>query len=52
VVAYLAMAVNSYEYFFAPPVVTEILIAVCLGLAWMSAGARAGAENAVPATAR
>jgi len=42
-VAYLAMAVNSYEYFFAPPVVTEILIAVCLGLAWMSAGARARA---------
>ena len=47
VVAYLAMAVNSYEYFFAAPVVTEVLIAACLGLAWMSAGARtrAGAES-------
>jgi hypothetical protein len=47
VVAYLAMAVNSYEYFFAAPVVVEILIALCVGLAWMSAGARtrAGAES-------
>jgi hypothetical protein len=32
-VAYLAMAVNSYEYFFMPPVVVEILIAVSLVMA-------------------
>jgi D-alanyl-lipoteichoic acid acyltransferase DltB (MBOAT superfamily) len=32
-IAYLAFAVNSYEYFFYGPVVTEILIAACLGLA-------------------
>jgi hypothetical protein len=51
-VAYLAMAVNSYEYFFMPPVVTEILIVVCLGLAWMSAGAPVGAGGVREATAR
>jgi hypothetical protein len=32
-VGYLCAAVVSYRYFFAAPVVTEILIAVCLGLA-------------------
>jgi hypothetical protein len=32
-VAFLAMAVNSYVYFFPPPVVTELVIAVCLGMA-------------------
>ncbi len=30
VVAYLAMAVNSYLYFFIAPVITETLIAACL----------------------
>jgi dolichyl-phosphate-mannose--protein O-mannosyl transferase len=34
VVAYLAMAVNSYEYFFLAPVITELLIAACLGMAF------------------
>jgi hypothetical protein len=38
VVAYVAMAVNSYLYFFAAPVVVELLIALCLGLAFVSAG--------------
>ncbi len=46
--AYLAMAVNSYAYFFPAPVVVETLIAVCLGLSWVSAGAQASAEGAVP----
>jgi len=32
-VAYLVFAVNSYEYFFFGPVIAEILIAACLGLA-------------------
>lgn len=32
-VGYLAMAVNSYLFFFSAPVITEILIALCLGLA-------------------
>ncbi len=32
-VGYLVFAANSYEYFFPPPVVVEILIALCLGLA-------------------
>ncbi len=36
-VAYLALAVNSYLYFFLAPVITEILIALCLGLAIASA---------------
>lgn len=29
--AYLVFALNSYVYFFSAPVVTEILIAACLG---------------------
>jgi len=36
-VAYLALAVNSYLYFFLPPVVTEVLIALCLALAILKA---------------
>jgi len=32
-VAYLALAVNSVVYFFAAPAITEISIALCLGLA-------------------
>jgi hypothetical protein len=32
-VAYVALAVNSYTYFFIAPVINEILIALCLGLA-------------------
>jgi hypothetical protein len=32
-VGYLGIAVVSYRYFFAAPVITEILIALCLGLA-------------------
>ena len=38
VVAYLAMAVNSYLYFFIAPVVTETLMAACLGAAIITAG--------------
>jgi hypothetical protein len=36
-VGYLCAAVVSYRYFFAAPVITEILIALCLGLAIVSA---------------
>ena len=36
-VAYLAVAVNSYVYIFAPPVVIELLIGICLGLAIFTA---------------
>ena len=36
-VAYLALAVNSYLYFFVGPVIAEILIATCLGLAIVTA---------------
>ena len=32
-VAYAVLAVNSYTYFFFGPVIVEILIAACLGLA-------------------
>jgi hypothetical protein len=38
-IAYLAMAVNSYTYFFLAPVITEILIAACLGMAIVTAKA-------------
>jgi hypothetical protein len=51
VIAYVAMAVNSYEYFFVAPVIVEFLIALCVGLSWVSAGARAGVDSAVSATA-
>lgn len=37
-VGYLGVAVVSYRYFFAGPMITEILIAMCLGLAIWSAG--------------
>jgi hypothetical protein len=43
-IGFLGVAVVSYRYFFAGPVVTEILIALCLGLAIASARQRAGAE--------
>jgi hypothetical protein len=36
-IAYLALAVNSWFYFFQGPVIAEILIALCLGLAIFSA---------------
>jgi hypothetical protein len=34
-VGYLCLAVNSYEYFFWGPVLTEVLIAVCLVMAFV-----------------
>jgi hypothetical protein len=36
-VAYLAWAVNSNAYFFAGPVIAEVLIAACLGMAFLAA---------------
>jgi hypothetical protein len=36
-VAYIAMAVNSNAYFFMGPVIAEIVIAACLGLAIVAA---------------
>jgi len=36
-VAYAAIAVNSYTYFFLGPVIFEILIVACLGLAIVTA---------------
>ena len=41
-IAYLAMAVNSYLYFFTAPVVVEILIALCL--LWAILAAKPAAE--------
>lgn len=32
-IAYLALAANSWLYIFMPPVIIEVLIALCLGLA-------------------
>ena len=37
-IAYIALGVNAYTFFFPPPVVTEILIAACLGLAIAKTG--------------
>jgi hypothetical protein len=36
-VAYAGFAVNSYTYFFIAPVIVEILIAACLGMAIVTA---------------
>jgi hypothetical protein len=36
-VGYLGLAVVSYRYFFVGPVITEMLISLCLGLAIVSA---------------
>jgi hypothetical protein len=36
-VAYTTLAANSYAYFFLGPVIVEILIAACLGLAILTA---------------
>jgi len=41
-VGFLGTAMVSYRYFFAAPVITEILISLCLGLAIASARQAAG----------
>lgn len=35
-VGYVALAINSFVYFFAPPIIVELLIAACLGAAIVS----------------
>ena len=42
-VAYTALAVNSYTYFFLAPVITELLIAACLALALVTTKSEAPA---------
>jgi hypothetical protein len=42
-VAYAVLAVNSYTYFFLAPVIVEILIAACLGMAIVTAKPEAAA---------
>ncbi len=42
-VAYAALAVNSYAHFFWGPVIAEIFIAACLGLAMVTAKSQAAA---------
>jgi hypothetical protein len=39
--AYAALAVNSYAYFFVGPVIVEIFIVACLGLAMVTANSQA-----------
>ena len=43
-VAYSVLAVNSNIYFFVAPVIAEILIVACLGLAFVTAGSVAAAH--------
>ena len=38
-VGYLGLAAISYEYFFAPPLITEILIALCMAMAILTSKA-------------
>ncbi len=35
---YVALTVNAWVYFFPPPVIAEILIALCLAMAMVTAG--------------
>ena len=44
--AYLALAVNSYTYFFPGPVIAEIVIVLCLGMAIVTAKAVEPARSA------
>jgi hypothetical protein len=41
--AYAALSINSYNYFFFGPVIAEILIAACIGLAIVTARAQSTA---------
>ena len=47
-VAYAALAVNSYTYFFLGPVIAEIFIAACLGLAIVTAKSQATVDASTP----
>lgn len=49
---YVAMAVNSYLYFFFAPVVVELLIAACLVLAWVGTANTAAGRPKTEAIAR
>jgi hypothetical protein len=51
-IAYLALAVNSYTYFFSGPVITELLIAACLGMAIVTARAAEPVGSGQLATGR
>jgi hypothetical protein len=44
-VAYSVLAVNSNTYFFVAPVIAEILIVACLGLAFVTAGSEVAVGN-------
>ena len=50
-VAYLVLAVNSYTYIFMGPVITEIVIAACLGMAIATAKAAEPSRAGSPALA-
>ncbi len=47
-IAYLALAVNSWLYIFMPPVIIEVLIALCLGLAILTAKPSPPASRPTP----
>jgi hypothetical protein len=46
-IAYSILSVNSYVYFFLGPVIAEILIAGCLGMAIITAGSETSTPAAV-----
>jgi hypothetical protein len=49
--AYLVLAVNSQTYFFIAPVINEIIIAACLGMAIATAKSHSEAQQeAAPLT--
>ncbi len=48
-VGYLCLAVNSWRFFFAPPVIGEILIVLCLSLAILTSRPLAVGQDSSPA---
>jgi hypothetical protein len=44
-IAYSVLALNSYSYFFLAPVIVEIVIAVCLGTAIVTANSHSEAHQ-------
>jgi hypothetical protein len=51
-VAYFAMAVNAYAYIFLGPVIAELLIAACLGMAIVTAKAGEPVSAGYPSASR
>jgi hypothetical protein len=50
-IAYAALGVNAYAYFFAGPLIAEIIVVACLGLAIVCYGSKTGTSNSTEKSA-